>query len=538
MIPLLGAFHSRDEWDAAHAAESAGEDGPAILSPNSRLGRLARRRSAGELVDPAASRLLGDPAGQPTTVYNTAEDLSLGAVPETDTVPGQPFVSHVSPKISMARPDDMLGPPDLEIGSPPPANPTLLRKGSVCLDPNSAFTYEMSMLVQAKQEAIKTVKKARQSARQLQEEQSAVRTGPDGTPDAAPARPTPTMPRSHDMSVFRGDLLDLENESVKKMETLASVVLVCYVLTGIGFYSIVAEWPIIDSVYFTIVTVTTVGYGDLVPQTHPQLVFTIFFMLLGVGFVGGMLGVLINVVLDREEALVNKMHDRMLNYSQESDTPHNNCEDWNRRQYEHLRRHLVFSVFNVLLVVGIGSSFFCVFEDMPWSAAVYFATATVTTVGYGDVVCTKLETKLFVVVYMIVGTLSVARAMGDIAAFPIQIRRTAHERQVLNQFDGIFSVQDLMELASTADNMLADIRSGHDPTKSGRPSYGAPPSSGPKFSRSMSEPVSQASSTQLSSSRSEGDFLVVGSPDSHSDVYLNNQSGNEPSEVGCRGVSP
>ena len=38
----------------------------------------------------------------------------------------------------------------------------------------------------------------------------------------------------------------------------------------------------IDSVYFVVVTVTTIGYGDVVPITQTGKIFTMFFSFFGV----------------------------------------------------------------------------------------------------------------------------------------------------------------------------------------------------------------------------------------------------------------
>ena len=48
-------------------------------------------------------------------------------------------------------------------------------------------------------------------------------------------------------------------------------------------YSQVENWRYLDSIYFTVVTLTTIGYGDFAPQTDIGKVFTIFFSLAGIG---------------------------------------------------------------------------------------------------------------------------------------------------------------------------------------------------------------------------------------------------------------
>ena len=40
-------------------------------------------------------------------------------------------------------------------------------------------------------------------------------------------------------------------------------------------------WPIMDAVYFCIVTMSTVGYGDLNPSTAGTRAFTVFLIIVG-----------------------------------------------------------------------------------------------------------------------------------------------------------------------------------------------------------------------------------------------------------------
>ena len=49
------------------------------------------------------------------------------------------------------------------------------------------------------------------------------------------------------------------------------------------FYSVVEGWGIVDSLYFSVITLTTVGYGDLHPTSSLSKIFTIFYILLGIG---------------------------------------------------------------------------------------------------------------------------------------------------------------------------------------------------------------------------------------------------------------
>jgi len=55
------------------------------------------------------------------------------------------------------------------------------------------------------------------------------------------------------------------------------------VLTGTLFYWRFEDWTIIEALYFCVVTLTTVGYGDLSPTTAGTQIFTIIYILTGLG---------------------------------------------------------------------------------------------------------------------------------------------------------------------------------------------------------------------------------------------------------------
>ena len=54
-------------------------------------------------------------------------------------------------------------------------------------------------------------------------------------------------------------------------------------VTGVVGYMIIEGWPFLDALYMTVITLGTVGYGETQPLDTPGRVFTIFFILIGIG---------------------------------------------------------------------------------------------------------------------------------------------------------------------------------------------------------------------------------------------------------------
>ena len=57
------------------------------------------------------------------------------------------------------------------------------------------------------------------------------------------------------------------------------------VVAGTVFYRAAESWSWVDSLYFSVVTVTTVGFGDISPTTDGSKLFTIAYILVGVGLI-------------------------------------------------------------------------------------------------------------------------------------------------------------------------------------------------------------------------------------------------------------
>lgn len=55
------------------------------------------------------------------------------------------------------------------------------------------------------------------------------------------------------------------------------------IASGTGFYTLVEGLRVVDALYFSVVTLTTVGYGDFAPETDAGKLFTAVYVLVGIG---------------------------------------------------------------------------------------------------------------------------------------------------------------------------------------------------------------------------------------------------------------
>lgn len=59
-------------------------------------------------------------------------------------------------------------------------------------------------------------------------------------------------------------------------------VAVFFIAAGTVFYHFVENLKWLDSLYFTVVTLATVGYGDITPKTDAGKLFTTFYIIFGI----------------------------------------------------------------------------------------------------------------------------------------------------------------------------------------------------------------------------------------------------------------
>jgi hypothetical protein len=86
-----------------------------------------------------------------------------------------------------------------------------------------------------------------------------------------------------------------------KGRALASLVTL-QLISGTLFYTFVEHWRWLDSLYFCVTTLTTVGLGDLSPVTDAGKIFTIAYIITGVGLLVSLLGMIAEQAADRRAA--------------------------------------------------------------------------------------------------------------------------------------------------------------------------------------------------------------------------------------------
>lgn len=78
-------------------------------------------------------------------------------------------------------------------------------------------------------------------------------------------------------SVLRG----LKDPEFRGLLFLVIIILIF----GTIFYRNIEHWSWLNSLYFSVTTLSTVGYGDLTPTTNFGKIFTIIYIFTGIGII-------------------------------------------------------------------------------------------------------------------------------------------------------------------------------------------------------------------------------------------------------------
>jgi len=285
----------------------------------------------------------------------------------------------------------------------------------------------------------------------------------------------------------------------------AIAVILAYYAVAIWYYSTEEQWSLVDCVYFAVVTCTSIGYGDLVPESDRSKTFTIGFAFVGV------LGVMFAIQFVGEwmarwkAKLTAAAGRRMLRATQEAagrnksrrhERKDPTAKGYNKKR-ESLKaatastvrvtsvmvlwctscwrsstaraarldqwflahggrrwragRKLVLLLLEIFLPIvvylGLGA-FLGPFEGWTAAESLYFSTMTVLTIGYGDLVPTTQSGKVFCIFYIPMALGVLCKTFATLQEFRLRERTQKVTLKALlvmdEDFDGKVSEAEFM----------------------------------------------------------------------------------------------
>jgi hypothetical protein len=107
-----------------------------------------------------------------------------------------------------------------------------------------------------------------------------------------------------------------DDEQIKQLKSslgmfkFISIAFLVVVVLGTWLFHIIEKWDWLDSLYFVIVTIATVGYGNLVPATDVGKVVNIILIIIGIGIFGVFVNQLVKYQGLRRLEKINKHNEK------------------------------------------------------------------------------------------------------------------------------------------------------------------------------------------------------------------------------------
>ena len=279
--------------------------------------------------------------------------------------------------------------------------------------------------------------------------------------------------------------------------------LALYVCLGVIYYRLACGWSFINSFYFIAICLTTVGYGDVLPQSSScrgSKLFTGFYALVGVFLLGIALGIVQNKLADSSAEIAKQANEKAEELAKQANKTaeeiakraNKTAEKVAKRtskitgtvspsaapasalpasspasasacdastqssaelkmsntqdEYSNLVRGIVRSFMITAFILLFGTVAFHLLEDLSFSNAFYLSCITASTVGFGDFSPQTPKGRLFCIAYVLVGAATIANVLQSIASVPVARHQHALERKVLNQFGNTLDKKELVAL--------------------------------------------------------------------------------------------
>jgi len=212
-----------------------------------------------------------------------------------------------------------------------------------------------------------------------------------------------------------------------------------FFIAGYCFYGHYSRWSTIDCLYFSVVVVTSVGYGDLLPTTEIEMIFTSVYILAAMVIIISAISRIVRFVISgkvvaalkqaqeaKEQELVRMCNADTFERT-DTDELFLSMEDQELYLWKKRMRDCLGTFAMLCIWAGVGVLYFSSQEEFlegndnlkdvrPWIGALYFTVVTLTTVGFGDDVPKTDQQKVFCAIFIIFGVPLFGAAITELTA--------------------------------------------------------------------------------------------------------------------------
>jgi hypothetical protein len=195
-----------------------------------------------------------------------------------------------------------------------------------------------------------------------------------------------------------------------------SLIIVAFFALGIAYGTQIEEWSVVDSLYWIIVTITTVGYGDYSPVAAQGLYkyAACVWIIFGVVFIMDIVQKVIHDAQDSMKEAMNKEHDE--------------CDDETMKSFK--AKYPTASLGKLAAVLAIGTIFFAHNEGWNYEDALYWCVCTASTVGYGDLSLSNDTSRIVSIFYVLVSIAAFGGVLGELQEITIRTKWDYNQEKV------------------------------------------------------------------------------------------------------------
>lgn len=273
----------------------------------------------------------------------------------------------------------------------------------------------------------------------------------------------------------------------------------------IAFSFLFNHYSITDSLYMTIVLLTTVGYGDVTPTTPHGKIFCSVFALAGIVLLGLVLGVVGSQLVEAEIKFTNrlesktqkameraftgrsshhksnnnKINGQMSSFNSSSSLDSLNSLDSEsdisssqrslhstsqaRQHHDEKCRELpgLSAFYNHLpgiLPLVIGGWIMSILEKWKWYDTIYYCVVTSTTIGFGDLTPSSKLAKHVSLIFIPIAVGSMGYILGNVASSIIEHRRAEYTKKLWSSQIKLEDIEALDEANEGGLNELEYIK--------------------------------------------------------------------------------